>query len=70
MKIEHLALWVEEPGIDEELFERYFGAKPNHKYRNSLTHFESYFLSFEGGSRIELMRRPDVRATSARSSVP
>lgn len=60
MKIEHLALWVENLELMKSFYEQYFGAKPNHKYQNPLTHFESYFLSFDGGSRIELMRRPDV----------
>lgn len=38
----------------------YFGAASNEKYRNTKKQFESYFLSFEGGPRLELMRMPSV----------
>lgn len=60
MKIEHLAIWVKDLEQMRSFYEQYFGARSNHKYLNPLTHFESYFLSFEGGSRLELMHRPDI----------
>lgn len=60
MKIEHLAIWVENLELMKTFYEQYFGARSNHKYHNPLTHFQSYFLTFESGSRIELMHRPDV----------
>ncbi len=47
MKIEHIAIWVENLEIMKTFYEQYFGAKSNHKYHNPLTHFQSYFLSFE-----------------------
>ena len=62
MKIEHLAIWVENLELMKSFYEQYFGARSNHKYHNPLTHFQSYFLSFEGGSRLELMHRPDIAA--------
>lgn len=60
MRIEHLAIWVKDLEEMKHFYEQYFGARSNHKYHNPLTHFESYFLSFEGGSRLELMHRPDI----------
>lgn len=60
MRIEHLAIWVKNLEEMKNFYEQYFRARSNHKYLNPLTHFESYFLSFEGGSRLELMHRPDI----------
>ena len=42
-------------------YEKYFDAVSNEKYRNSVKNFESYFLSFENGSRLEIMTRPDIQ---------
>lgn len=56
MKIEHIALWVEDLEIMKSFYEKYFGAVSNEKYINSLKQFQSYFLSFpDGDCRIELM---------------
>jgi lactoylglutathione lyase len=60
MKIDHIAIWVRNLEEMKTFYEQYFGARSNHRYHNPLTHFESYFLSFEGGSRLELMHRPDI----------
>jgi len=43
-------------------YERYFQATSNEKYRNDKKNFESYFLSFSEGARLELMNRPDIPA--------
>ncbi|CDN76509.1 VOC family protein [Elizabethkingia anophelis] len=61
MKIEHIALWVEDLETMKFFYEKYFGAVSNEKYINSVKQFQSYFLSFPGGDcRIELMQRPDI----------
>ncbi len=62
MKIEHLALWVEDLEGMRAFYERYFQARANNKYRNDKKNFESYFLSFSEGARLELMNRPDIPA--------
>lgn len=41
-------------------FEKYFNAKSNEKYHNIKTGFRSYFLSFYGGARLEIMSKPNV----------
>ena len=60
MKIEHLAIWVKDLEGMRHFYETYFQAKANEKYRNNKKKFESYFLSFAEGPRLELMNRPDI----------
>ena len=60
MKIEHIAIWVKDLENMRNFYMKYFNMGCNKKYINSKKKFSSYFLSFEGGARIELMHRPDV----------
>jgi lactoylglutathione lyase len=60
MKIEHIALWVNDLEATKAFYEKYFNAKSNSLYHNKAKNFTSYFLSFENGCRLELMHRPDV----------
>lgn len=60
MKIEHVALWVQDLERSRVFYETYFGAVSNKKYRNARTQFESYFLTFDDGARLEIMQRPDI----------
>lgn len=59
-KIEHIAMYVTDLERAKEFFETYFGAKSNDGYHNKTTDFRSYFLSFEDGARIEIMKRPGM----------
>jgi lactoylglutathione lyase len=61
MKLEHFAAWSGNIERLREFYECYFGARSNAKYTNAKTGFESYFLSFDDGARLELMQRPDIR---------
>lgn len=60
MKIEHLAVWTADLEKMRSFYVNYFGASCNEKYRNPKTGLETYFLSFDSGSRLEIMSRPDV----------
>ena len=60
MKIEHLAIWVSDLEAAKTFYTTYFGAKGGQKYHNPNKNFTSYFLSFDGSSRLELMHRPDI----------
>ncbi len=60
MKIEHLAIWVNDLEGMKGFYETYFGAIVGNKYHNPSKKFTSYFLSFEDGARLELMYRPDI----------
>jgi lactoylglutathione lyase len=61
MKIEHLALWTEDLERLADFYTTYFGAHAGPMYENPAKGFESRFLSFDGGARIELMRSTTVQ---------
>ncbi|MGG0464595.1 VOC family protein [Priestia aryabhattai] len=63
MKIEHIAIWTNNIERLKRFYEKYFNGQSNNKYINSKKHFESYFLQFEGGSRLELMKKEEIPAT-------
>ncbi len=60
MRIEHVALYVNDLAEARNFFEQYFGAKANDGYHNLKTNFRSFFLSFDDGARIEIMNRPEM----------
>ncbi|NIV34411.1 MAG: hypothetical protein GWN58_34615 [Anaerolineae bacterium] len=60
MRIEHVAIWTKELEQLRAFYEACFGAKANNKYVNPQTGFESYFLSFSSGARLEIMHSPEV----------
>lgn len=60
MKIEHVALWVQDLELMKEFYTRYFSATAGEKYFNPRKNFESYFLTFESGSRLEIMKMPGI----------
>ena len=60
MKIEHLAIWVKDLEKMRAFYEEYFEGKSNEKYVNPRKNFESYFLEFSEGSRLELMKKPEI----------
>lgn len=60
MRIEHVALYVNDLDAAKQFFTRYFGARSNELYHNATTGFRSYFLSFDDGARLEIMTRPDM----------
>ncbi len=60
MKIEHLAIWVKDLEGMKAFYEQYFAAIAGDKYRNEQKDFESYFLSFDEGCRLELMQMSTI----------
>ena len=60
MKIEHVALYVQDLEAARDFFIKYFGASANGGYHNPRTDFRSYFLTFDDGARLELMTKPDL----------
>jgi lactoylglutathione lyase len=63
MKIEHIALWVNDIEKMREFYSIYFKAEPSEKYFNPLKQFSSYFLSFEDGTRLEIMNKPGLESS-------
>ena len=55
MKIEHVALYINDLEKARDFFIKYFGGKSNDGYHNKTTDFRSYFISFDDGSRLEIM---------------
>jgi len=58
MKIEHVAMYVNDLEKTKEFFTNYFYGKANDGYYNPKTGFRSYFLTFEDGCRLEIMNKP------------
>lgn len=47
-------------GEGKEIFEKYLGGTANDLYHNRTTDFQSYFISFDDGARLEIMTRPGI----------
>lgn len=60
MHIEHIAMYVNDLEKVKDFFIRYFGAEANDGYHNKTTDFRSYFLTFDGGARLEIMNKPNM----------
>ena len=60
MKIEHIAMYVNDLEKARDFFIKYFNAVSNNGYHNKTTDFRSFFLTFEDGARLEIMTRPGM----------
>lgn len=60
MKIEHIAIWTKDLETLKDFYLKYFGATAGAKYINPVKKFESYFLRFHEGCRLELMQMPGI----------
>ena len=70
MKIEHLAIWVEDIELLRQFYIHYFSASCGAKYVNTKRNYSSYFLSFdESESRIELMHIPGMQSPVSRGNL-
>ena len=57
MKIEHVALYVNDLEAARDFFVEYLGGRANNGYHNVKTGFRSYFIEFDGGARLEVMNK-------------
>lgn len=60
MHIAHIGIWTTDIEAMKDFYTHYFDGKSNKKYTNPTTTFESYFISFEQGTQLELMYKPSV----------
>lgn len=60
MIIEHLAIWARDIEKLREFYTRYLGAVSGERYYNASKNFQSYFLAFGSGCRLELMQMPGI----------
>jgi lactoylglutathione lyase len=69
LRIEHVALWTGRLERLRAFYETYLGATAGAKYTNPGRGFESYFLSFASGARLELMRQAGREAAPGHGHV-
>ena len=67
MKIEHVAIWVKDIDKVCEFYRKYFGGTVQPLYHNPAKQFTSRFVTFEGGTRLEIMHRPDIEGDAETS---
>lgn len=60
MKIEHVAMYVNDLEQARDFFIKYLDGRSNDGYHNIKTDFRSYFISFDDGARLEIMNKPDL----------
>lgn len=60
MKIEHIAMYVNDLEAAKDFFVKYLDGKSNDGYHNTKTDFRSYFISFDDGARLEIMNKPGM----------
>lgn len=61
MKIEHIAMYVNDLEAARDFFAEYLGGQSNDGYHNKTTDFRSYFICFDGGARLEIMTKPEMK---------
>ena len=61
MRISHIAMYVRDLEVVKEFYIRFFVAKAGELYHNPKTGLKSYFLSFDEGTRLELMNLPEMQ---------
>ena len=60
MKIEHVAMYVNNLEEARAFFVKYLNGKSNDGYHNKNTDFRSFFISFDDGARLEVMTKPNM----------
>ena len=60
MRIEHIAMYVNDLEAAKDFFVTYLDGKANKLYHNKSTGFRSYFISFDDGARLEIMTKPEI----------
>ena len=67
MHIDHIALWTDDIDRLTDFYATYFGASPGNRYLNAAKCFESCFLSFARGARIEVMKTTSLAPVASES---
>lgn len=60
MKLEHIAIWTDNIELLRNYYISFFDGQSNEMYINPKTQFQSYFISFESGARLEIMSMPNI----------
>ena len=60
MTLEHVAIWTDNLEILKDYYVKYFDGISNLKYINQSNQFNSYFITFSSGARLEIMSMPNI----------
>lgn len=55
MKLDHIAIWTDNLELLKDYYVNYLDGVSNEKYINNKTGFQSYFITFNSYSRLEIM---------------
>lgn len=55
MKLDHIAIWTDNLELLKDYYVNYLDGVSNEKYINTKTGFQSYFITFNSCSRLEIM---------------
>lgn len=69
ISITHTAMWTHDIKRLRDFYYFWFDAEFSKRYSNPETGFQSYFLYFEEGPRLEIMSAPDVAHNSPRKQI-
>lgn len=67
MQIEHVGLWAVNLETLKDFYVTYFQARVGDRYTNARRDFSSYFLTFTGGARLEIMQMPGIQPLAGKS---
>ena len=60
MRLDHIAIWTENLELLKDYYVKYLDGISNEKYTNTNNRFQSYFITFNSGARLEIMSLPDI----------
>jgi lactoylglutathione lyase len=60
MILEHTAIWCSDLETMKDFYVQFLDGISNEKYVNEAKRYESYFISFGAGARLELMSKPNL----------
>ncbi len=60
MRIEHIAMYVNDLDGARDFFVKYLDGQSNDGYHNPKTGFRSHFIAFDDGARLEIMTKPGL----------
>ena len=60
MKLEPVAIWTNNLEQSKDYYQTYFNVCPNAVYTNKAIGFNTHFLTFQSGVRLESTSKPDI----------
>jgi lactoylglutathione lyase len=60
MMIDHVAIWTSQLERLRDYYVKWFNGRASSEYTNKARQFESCFITFESGTRLELMKMPGI----------